>query len=401
MKLPIPPNQSSLKLLLRARSILSHAHEHSGQNSDFDNMVAILGLDNTIEYILRIVASHLDLESITGKSFDIIELSSLASSVNKALIEHFDTNLPYLAEIKLLRQTRNLVQHGAVAPHADLERFSTIVDRFFDKVLTNIFGLPTDELKISDVIKNKIVQKFLKESEDRFKRKEWLESIVSARNAFENAIFDKLNHFHGSLAIIPAIIQARKKNDISSHTWDAVKNEIELSHLGINTTEYRHFENYMNHIPKEHNAEDVWGNTVMQRPWKKEDATFCYNFAANTILRWQYKEKDRLYPLNLRDKYEHKEIVAGISLSNGVDPGCFYSYEGNESVELLWVNKDKKRRFEKLKTNKPYVYRTIMYKNGEKEVDNKKIIEFIKIETFIAVNNPEKWRVILWYKDIK
>ena len=400
MKLPIPPDKSSLKLLLRARSILSHAHEHSSQDSDFDNMVAILGLDNTVEYILRIVASHLDLESVTGKSFDIFELSSLASSINKALKERFDITLPYLGEIKLLRQTRNLVQHGAVAPHADLERFSTIVDRFFGKVLTNIFGIPTAELKISDVIKNETVQDFLKESEEKLKEKKWLESIVATRNAFENAIFEKTKFFRGSIAIIPAIIQSRKKNDISNYTWDAVKSEIELSHLGINTAEYRHFENYMNHIPKEHNAEDVWGNAIMQRPWQKEDATFCYNFAANTILRWQYKEKDRLYPLNLGDEYIHKEVIAGISLTNGVDSGCFYAYEGNESVELLWANKDKKRRFEKLKTDKPYIYRTISYKNGEKEIDNKIRIEFIKIDTFIAVNKPEKWGVILWYKGI-
>lgn len=63
--------------------MLSHALEHSSQGSEFDNMIAILGLDNTIESIVRTIVFHLDLESVTGKSFDTFELAALAAHVNK------------------------------------------------------------------------------------------------------------------------------------------------------------------------------------------------------------------------------------------------------------------------------------------------------------------------------
>ena len=98
--LPIPATEESLQLLLRARLMLSHAMEHASQKTEFDNMIAILGLDNTIESILRCVATHLDLETRTGKSFDIIDLASLAAEINKSLVELTGTRLSYVGEIK-------------------------------------------------------------------------------------------------------------------------------------------------------------------------------------------------------------------------------------------------------------------------------------------------------------
>ena len=133
IKQPIAPNEESLQLLMRARLMYSHAQEHASQQTEFDNMIAILGLDNTVEYILRCIVTHLNLESITDKKFDSFELANLAAYINKALKEFANVSLPYLSEIKVLRQTRNLVQHGAIAPYADLDRFSKITERFLIK----------------------------------------------------------------------------------------------------------------------------------------------------------------------------------------------------------------------------------------------------------------------------
>src|SRR6266545_2574693 len=152
LSLPILPTEESLRLLLRSKLMLSHAIEHATQKTEFDNMIAILGLDNTIESVLRCVAMHLDLETRTGKSFDIIDLASLAAEINKSLIDLTKTRLPYVGEIKVLRQTRNLVQHGAIVPCADLERFVTVTKRFFDNVLQTIFGLALDTLRISSIV---------------------------------------------------------------------------------------------------------------------------------------------------------------------------------------------------------------------------------------------------------
>jgi hypothetical protein len=400
LTLPTSPNTESLRLLLRARLMLTHALEHASQNSEFDNMIAILGLDNTIEYILRSVSTHLDLESVTGKSFDIFDLASLASSINKALLELANVKLPYMAEIKLLRQTRNLVQHGAVAPHADLDRFSRITERFFDKVLKEIFGFSIRELRASSTIEDSLVKKYFEMAEKCIEEKKWLESIVATRNAFENDYFNRVKGLNLSIALYPALVHARQKNDISSYSWDVVKEELELSYLGINTAEYRRFKEYLAHIPHKYCAEDTWGQIVMQRPWKREDAVFCYSFAINTALRWLNREKERLYTPKLDKEYVFSETIGGISLAKKAEGGCFYYYDSDERVYLTYADKSIKRRFSKLSREKIYKYKTVQYVDGKKESVREEKIQILGMHSFLLVNEPERWGILIWYKSI-
>ena len=264
INLPKKPSQESLLLLLKARLMLAHAHEHASQQTEFDNMIAILGLDNTVEYILRCIASHLDLESITGKRFDIFDLSSLAASINKSLNEFSKVCLPYLGEIKLLRQTRNLVQHGAVAPNADLGRFTKITERFFNRVLQLIFGFNLPELKISAAIKDPLTKKFLVNAEKKLDSKKWLEAIVSSRNAFENEYFKRVKNLKLSISLYPNLIRSKEKDDFSNYGFQTIMEELEITYLNINNPEYRHFKEFIRHIPSEFCAEGSWGNPIMQ-----------------------------------------------------------------------------------------------------------------------------------------
>jgi len=201
-----------------------------------------------------------------------------------------------------------LVQHGAVAPQADPERFSKIVERFFNTILEKIFGFKPNELKIFSVIDFPIVKMKLEKSEQDLDKGEWLNSIVATRDAFENAYFRQIKNHNISLSFYPALVHAREKNNISSYIWDAVKDELELSYLGINTFEYHRFKEYLNHIPHELGAEDSWGNAVLPRAWNQQDALFCYNYAANTILRWQTQEMEK-WNLILNLKLAYKESI--------------------------------------------------------------------------------------------
>lgn len=398
--MPIAPTEESLQLLLRARLILSHALEHASQKTEFDNMLAILGLDNTVEYILRCIASHLDLETKTGKSFDIIDLASLAATINKTLGELSEIHLPYLGEIKLLRQTRNLVQHGAIAPYADLERFSTITQRFFDKVLKTIFGFRIEELRISSVIDDKHTKEFLRTAEMSIDVKNWLEAIVASRNAFENEYFKRIKHFDVSISLYPILVYAMEKLEFASGGFQTIKEELELSYLGVNSPDYRHFKEYIRHIPHEYCSEDSWGETVMQRAWTKEDAAYCYNFAANTILRWQARDKEKLYTPKLDKEYVFDETIAGINLSKDSEGGCSY-YFHDDKLYLFYTTKHKKRLFEKLEKSKIYEYRTVRFVDGEKEEEYEEQIELRGKHIFLATNNPERWGIVIWYRTME
>ena len=400
LSLPVPPTEESLRLLLRARLMLSHAMEHAAQKTEFDNMIAILGLDNTIESLLRCIATHLDLETWTGKNFDIIDLASLAGEINKSLEDLAKTHLAYLGEIKLLRQTRNLVQHGAVAPNADLDRFVTIVQRFFDKVLQSIFGLELNTLKISSVIKDNQIREFLQKAEQYLEEKEWLLSVVASRDAFENEYFRKTKSLDISISLYPSIIYGMEEFDYLGDAFVAIREELEISSLGINDGDYRRFQEYISHIPKEYCPEDSFGQTVMQRSWNKDDAVSCYTFAANTILRWQEKEKEKLYLPKLDKKYNFIPLFDGISLSEDVEIGCLYFSRNSDEFIVAYVPKETMRQLDKLEKNKIYLQRTERLVDGTKDYMNEDQVKLLGKHMFLMTNYPERWGAILWYRKI-
>ena len=62
IKCPKKPNESALIELIRAYQFIIHSKEHASLHSDFDLMVAIHNLDDSVEYFLNILVDHLDIE---------------------------------------------------------------------------------------------------------------------------------------------------------------------------------------------------------------------------------------------------------------------------------------------------------------------------------------------------
>ncbi len=404
---PTQLRDESTRLLLRAKMILSHAVEHGSKSSEFDNSLAILGLDNCIEYTLRIIAIHFELETLTGKSFDIPDLPSLAGEIYKTIKDSTGIKLPYLAEIKLLRQTRNLVQHGMVSPKADMDRFIKITERFFDNVLLQLFGLNKYELKLSVVVEDSQVKGFFQKAEDLIDQKDWLLSIVASRDAFENSYYNKIKHASVSLLLYPALIYAKEKNDLTYHSWVVLIKELLLNYLGINTPEYRRFLEFMRHIPKEHRpSKGCIGNCVMQREWNREDALFCYSFAVNTVLMWQSREKEEVYKTNFEDNKTLKRKIGNMTIPEETEEGCYYFEPSDVMIELMYGNSNLIEKLQKLKINNIYKLQNDLIDNGEKMKSShiSTQIKFLGLHCFLLVNNPEKWCIIIWYElleDIK
>jgi hypothetical protein len=209
--LPKAPDQDCIKLLSRARLLMEHAFSHVDQNSDLDNLIAIHGMDNSIEYILRIIIKHLDIESITKKNLESSELAALAGEINKFLQNNCDGALPYLADIKLIRQIRNLVQHGMVNPQPDIERWKNVTERFFDKALGEIFGLKRQDLRISTLINDGLLKEFIKDAEQLIDQNKYLKSIIACRDAFENAVYLLTKNSNIRLSAAPALIESKKR----------------------------------------------------------------------------------------------------------------------------------------------------------------------------------------------
>lgn len=395
------PDSLTLELLTRAKMLLEHAISHSSCSTSIDRMIAIHGLDNSIEYLLKIIIKHLDIESITGKNLDTCTLTALAGEINKFLSEHFNIYLPYFSEIKMIRQIRNLVQHGVVDPKPDIQRFSKITERFFDKIFINIFDITREELRVSSLIENIEVKKHLNLAEKYIDKDEFLLSIVYSRNAFENALFFQIKNSDVKLSSVPALVEAHKSSDRSYWFFEKITNEIELSRLNINLKKYDRFSEYIRYIPSEYNADKSKSYSVMQRQWNREDAMFCYSFASETIIKWQEEEFEPIYnPRFPVDSYKSETKIGDVVISEYLEHGCYFDFGFSSAVELIYVDKLAKQKFDKLIPGKKYLYSDNIFREGKLDTVINFNVELLNVEKKLITNNPERWEVTLWYDQI-
>lgn len=398
MSLPKPPTSDITTLLTRALLFMTHATQHSRLNSPLDRMVAIHGLDNSVEYLLRIVLLHLDVEAATGKNLDTVELASLAGEVNRYLKDTYSIELPYLTEVKQIRQVRNLVQHGIVDPQPDLPRYRRIVERFFQRVLLIVFGIARGTLRVSSLVENKEVREHLERAEQLIDENKYLLSIAAARDAFENARHQKTKLSALRIRLLPALIES-KADRLNLHYFiREIGEELEVSRFGVDMHDYRRFEEYIRHIPREYCADTSSGGIIMQRPWNEQDARFCYDFASSIILLWQSEESEDLYPINLPDKHESEINFGGVVIPRGAERGCRYFHENQEEMDVFFVSREVK---DKLTALHPETSTSIVGKVFVNDVHERTYsysIILLACYARLATNNPERWEVILWWR---
>lgn len=316
--LPKAPDQVILELVIRALAFFKHAVSHSAINSPVDRMLAIHGLDNAVEHFLRIIIEHLDIEGKEGKNLDTVELASLAGEVNTFLKKEHNINLPYITEIKKLRQVRNLVQHGIIDPMPDLKHFEKIVDRFFNKSLKMIFDIDSNNMSLSSIVRDGFIKNKLLKAEKNIINKKYLESIVASRDAFENAYYKKLGHSSTLWSFIPAFIEAKRGSKNIAHYFDNIREEIEIIQLGVDINCFKHFNEYLSHIPLKYKADKSRGGVVMQRPWQQQDAEFCYHFVVDVILKWQNSEFAPLYIPKSEKEYLFTYQIHNITIPSSI-----------------------------------------------------------------------------------
>lgn len=287
-KVPIPasPAPETLELLVRARLLLAHAVSHAENPVGVDSLIAVHGLDNVVEFTLRLLSLHLDFEVISGGKFPSSELAEMAGTLDRFLLENYAIHLPYITEIKTLRQVRNLVQHGAMDPGADLRRSVTLVERFFSRVTTMVFGLESSELAISRIVRDRTVCGFLQEAEKALVERRYLDAVVACRDAFDNALFverrDSELWFWATTAT--ARVPARDLN--TPLFFDTLVDELEATKLHIHGPRYRRFRKIVNDLPVEYGADPV-GAGFPRDLYTPDEARYCYSFATEQVLRWQ------------------------------------------------------------------------------------------------------------------
>ena len=407
IELPLAPTPDIMELLIKAKHFLEHAMIHAQTGNNFDSMIAIHSLDNSIEYLLRILIKHLEIEEKTGKTINTPELMALFGEVDRFLKEYTQLSgksigLPLENEIRQLRVLRNNVQHGLILPISELRTFINYGERFFTKVLSKVFGLAPQEIAYSTLIENEDIKAHLVTAEVKIAEGHFLPAIVACRDAFELADFllHQNSHHYNKMALLPYL-----KQDSMELYWYIQSLEQEISILGtsINPSDYRLYRRYIDHIPGEYRAEKS-GYAVMQREWEKRDADFCYAFVAQTILYWQLTQEKPLYEVDL-SKYptlRHNKKIAGVSIPEIYpEKTCIYLVD-NGTGELVFIDNDAKEKLQKLLRGHICTFENVIT-NEKSAAIFKKYKEYIVVDAFdfnLILNNGPLWEFMLYYREI-
>lgn len=407
IELPVTATPEIMDLLIKAKHFFSHAIVHAQSGNAFDSMISIHSLDNSIEYLLRIIIKHLEIEEKLLKAINTPELMAIFSEVDRflkewTLLDGKGIGLPYENEIRQLRILRNNVQHGMILPISELKSFIKYGERFFEKVLKKIFGLTLQEISYSVLIEDSNIKAYLSLAETKIDEGKYLEAVVACRDAFELGEFllrDNSLHIN-KMAAIPKI-----KQD-SMELYYYIQNlDEEISILGtqISISDYRLYLRYIDHIPSQYRAIES-GYSVMQREWEKRDADFCYAFVSQAILNWQMTQERPLYEVDMSDYPAHKRelTINGVLIPElYVEKSCIYLNDTSWG-ELLFIDEEIKAQLTPIK------------KGDVCKLNTKNIIEstgvllneysqFIIIDAFefnLVLNNGPLWELMMYYREI-
>lgn len=397
--LPKAPDADTLTLLSRANQFMAHALSHSTGTSSLDRMITVHGLDSGIENLLRIVIQHLDVESATGRNLDTTELGGLAGETNRFLKDNYGIPLPYLSEIKQIRQIRNLVQHGMVDAGPDIPRCCTIAERFFDRVLNGVFGIQREDIRVASLIHNDEVKRHLVAAEQGIDKGMFLESVVASRNAFENALFERRKHSALRLFALPVLADTHASQRDSHWFYSRMLDELELLRFGVDMDRYGRFADYVGHIPGEYRIDRSGGWMVMQRPWERKDAAYCYDFVSDVLLMWQNAEMPRIYDLRTDRQFRFRLIIGDSDLSERLEGGGSSILKGGALVEQHYVARRTKEQFDRLEVGSKYDYLSERYGDGKLEFRRKSTVEIKAKIIALATHDPERWQCTIWYAD--
>jgi hypothetical protein len=392
--LPRSPEADILTRLIRARQFLEHAKLHAASGTEFDYMIATHGADNAVEFTLKLIADHVRYEEVSGSTLPETELAKIAGDLSKFLREKHGVPLPYFQEIKALRQTRNLVQHGSFTPGSDVNRLITIADKFFARVCNCIFGLDSNQLCVASVVTDTIIQRHLHVAENALNSEQFEECVRACRNGFEESLFKYCDNSSNATMAIPARVSLAKIGSEVERYVTRVSDNLDLLKLKIDSNRLDRFNYITEHLSTEPNGKR-YGYRVMQRSWEKADAEFCYGFVAENVLRWQSDELSPFYTPSVPFQRKVEESINGISLSGGEKELVYLDNEMKHEIYRVYVPPEIRDQLETLKIGMIYRWISKHYQNDvlETEISSQVRLNFFRSE--LTTHDPERWRIVL------
>jgi hypothetical protein len=316
--------------------------------------------------------------------------------VNRFLSTQYNVRLPYLAEVKLLRQIRNAVQHGAVDPVGDLPRFVQMTERFFASLVSAVFGLAANELRTAILIHPPEVRTLLENAEDAMANGQYLTAVVKCRNAFENLEF-AARRTRVATQSLPAVLRAKDEPWQMHYFFRALAEEVDAISRGIDMARYHVFKDYVRHIPHEYWA-DWRGNSVLQRPWTADDARFAYQFVIDASLQWEARDLDPLRPPVADHGYAWRRWIDGIEIAASAMDMGYIDLKG-EQIDVLYCDRALAEAMKTISAGTAHTSKGFRHDpdGSEHTFVHEGVIQAMDVE--LATHEPERWRVVIWWRE--
>jgi len=398
---PKAPTEEIMRMLIRANQFLNHAKEHALSSTEFDVMISIHNLDNALEYILRILIKHFDIESVAGKSVETSEIDQLIGIISKFFDENSLPALPCVSDIKLIRKQRNLVQHAITNPASEMKIYIANGEKFLSRVLNRYFGIQLSDLHFSTLIEDHFVKSLIARAEQKIADKKYIEAIVDVRDAFDYATFQNSLYRHGKLSSGPAIVEARNGGAEIPPFLEHIHDTLWMTALSVDMGKYNRYLEYTKYIPYEY-CKGHAIQYVLQRSWEKRDADFCYLFVCNTLLHWQSMDTSDIDPRDDNVVFfpnsEFTDLIEGVDIRETFESkGCAYGLNQHMG-KLFFVNSEEKLLRIKTGSERGFLKQTFRRtENGVLRFSHSSIIRSLGMDWKLAMNNPETWQVFLLF----
>lgn len=287
--------------LVLAKRLYLHGCVHAANKDDISKMIAIHNFDNSIEFILKCLATKYGVYDRIKR----LELyfHDLWNEINNEIKCKCKSKLPYRKIMKDLHNLRNTVQH-----QGDIPSFNSVIkylgysEEFFKKVVEDHFEVSYDQLTLTTLIDNSELRDRVSLAEIALNSKRYDECINHCMNALYisfriSNILDhakKLGTFWGlgpefkNLTDKKSTYIEEKYSNTPFYEFAIVVSKA-LRQVGQSTMAMQYLDEYKVDFIKffaikkeiDENLENL------SEPELKERAQFALEFVLNFLLNWQ------------------------------------------------------------------------------------------------------------------
>ncbi len=275
---------SEVRRLILAKMLYLHGCTHASRKDSVSRMLAIHHFDNAVEMVLRCAITKRGTKSKKTRLYF------------EDLLQEIE-GVPLKEQMRGLHEVRNGVQHQGDIPSIEsVIKYRGYTEDFFREVCREMFGVPYDELFLSQLIEAENLRQQLLKAEEAFGKDEYQQCIKLCDKALMSATFEEadiflnaglLTGYWGASEELRTVLKQDYLEKYRGKDYFELARELRSAILqwGQATTGMQFLDEYRMDFLKHRRIveplEELSGEAL------KESAEFSLNFVTNLILKWQ------------------------------------------------------------------------------------------------------------------